>query len=52
MSRNNQRYITTIFEHICYNIFKRHHDILNYVEETCAICFLDIKMFKKKKSTS
>jgi len=52
MSRNNQRCATTIFGHICHSILGRHHDILNHVEETCATCFLNIKMLKSKKSTS
>jgi len=52
MSGNDQRCAMTIFEHICHNIFERHHDILNHVKETCATCFLDIRMFKQKKPTS
>jgi len=51
MSGNDQRYITTILEHICHSISERHHDILNHAKETCAACFPDIEMFKKKKST-
>jgi len=51
MSRNDQRCVTTIFEHICHSIFERHHDILNHAKETCVACFLNIEMFKSKRST-
>jgi len=51
MSRDDQRCATTILEHICHSISERHHDILNHAKETCAACFLDIKMFKQKKLT-
>jgi len=52
MSRNDQRCATTIFEYICHSISERYHDILNHAEETCTACFLNIKMFKQKRSTS
>jgi hypothetical protein len=52
MSENDQRCTTTILGHICHSISGRHHDILNHAKETCAACFPDIEMFKKKKSTS
>jgi hypothetical protein len=52
MSGNDQRCTTTIFGHICHNISGRHHDILNYAEETCAACFSNIEMFEKKRPTS
>jgi len=51
MSGNDQRCTTTILKYICHNISKRHHDILNHAEETCAACFPNIEMFKQKKST-
>jgi len=52
MSRNDQWCATTIFGYICHSIFERHHDILNHAKETCVACFLNIEMFKRKKSTS
>jgi len=51
MLGNDQRCTTTIFGHICHSIFERHHDILNHAKETCAACFPDIGMFKKKRPT-
>jgi hypothetical protein len=51
MSKDDQRYATTIFEYICHSISERHHDILNHIEETCIACFPSIEMFERKRST-